>query len=281
MKVSNNARWLHCMPTVMPYRYYWWHCVPTVTLYNCRWFSQSLFFCITVLLLFTSTIMSLPVRHPFSWGFILPSCSYYTWIVFVLWIYHCFLIWPINMLTILDSHGLTLSEGDGGPTMTRNENNSSETDPTFMPVRPAWQTGTGLGWRGGEQDWEFRRYFTARIDQFVQDFRDKKVAKIKALYQILWVAQEADIDEQVRQAVIDNRILCDLWRKFTKKCRCHSPSNSSGSDDDSTTAKGEGESNKKKCLYQLQLPWYTVETNAQNHEVDKNWKKMREILRIL
>jgi hypothetical protein len=168
------------------------------------------------------------------------------------------------------------------------------------------------------------------------------VAKLETLYQILQVVQEADINEQVRQAALDEystqvdlidsqqrsaeqcgehaaqlarmgdeqassrdpdrykprqrreecrdrsnnnearKFLHDLRRELTRKRRHRMPTDSSDSDDGSTSGKGEGEgeSNKKKQIYQSQLPWYTVETNAQNHKVDKNCKKTKEILRI-
>ena len=120
------------------------------------------------------------------------------------------------------------------------------------------------------------------------------MAKIEALYQILRVTQEADIDEHIRQAAIDNyathidlidakqrnaeqwgehaaqlagisnepdptrrpdrdehrqreywwdgseeRLLQNLRKQLTKKCRYQSPMNSSDSDDISTSARGE------------------------------------------
>ena len=37
-----------------------------------------------------------------------------------------------------------------------------------------------------------------------RSFRKKKIVKIEALYQVLGVAQEAEVDEQIRQAAIDD-----------------------------------------------------------------------------
>jgi hypothetical protein len=237
----------------------------------------------------------------------------------------------------------TLPEGDGGTASTGNQNNPTAADTALTPH----------GWTqlhreqeserpGRESDPEFRRDLVARIEVHIQDFRDKKVAKIEALYQILRVAQEADVDESIRQAALDEyanqvdlidsqqrnaeqrgehaarlagagdgqdtsrqpdederpqrghehrlgersdndeagRFLRDLRRELTKKRRRRTPTDSSGSDDGSTSGKGEGESNKKKRIYQSQLPWYTVEANAQKQEVDENRKKTREILRV-
>ncbi|KAF8218694.1 hypothetical protein L208DRAFT_1348443, partial [Tricholoma matsutake] len=42
----------------------------------------------------------------------------------------------------------------------------------------------------------------------------------------------------------------------------------------------DGESNKKKHVYQSQLPWYNAELDAESKEVDENRKKMRETLAI-
>jgi hypothetical protein len=89
--------------------------------------------------------------------------------------------------------------------------------------------------------------------------------------------------EECRERFNNNeagKFLRDLRRELTRKRRHRTPTDSSDSDDGSTSGKGEGESNKKKRIYQSQLPWYTVETNAQNREVDENRKKTREILRI-
>jgi len=44
---------------------------------------------------------------------------------------------------------------------------------------------------------------------------------------------------------------------------------------------GEGELNKKKQVFQSQLPWYTTEVAAQAREVDGNQKTTRETLTIL
>lgn len=80
----------------------------------------------------------------------------------------------------------TLPEGDGGSASTGNQNNPTTADTALTP----------LGWTqlhreqeserpGRESDPEFRRDLVERIEAHIQDFRDKKVAKIKALYQIL------------------------------------------------------------------------------------------------
>jgi hypothetical protein len=229
-----------------------------------------------------------------------------------------------------------LPEGDGEQAGTQTGNISTETDPTFTVIRQTRQRESRSEQQGGEHDCEFRRDLVTRIDGIIQDFREQKVAKIEALYQILQVAQEAEVDEEVRQAAIDDyatqvdlidaqrrtaeqrgehaaqlvriedeptiatrgehqrrearrgrsedeeagRFLRDLRRQLTRKRRHRTPTESSDSDDDSTAARGEGESNKKKRLYQSQLPWYTVETDAQSREVDENRRKTREILRI-
>jgi hypothetical protein len=93
-----------------------------------------------------------------------------------------------------------LPEGDGEFARAQTEDNSAETDPTFAAVR--W-TGEPEQ-QGGGHDYKFRRDLITRIDKVIQDFREQKVAKIEALYQILRVAQEAEVDEQVRQAAFDD-----------------------------------------------------------------------------
>jgi hypothetical protein len=80
----------------------------------------------------------------------------------------------------------TLPEGDGEPAGTGNENNQTKTDTAFMPLgRPQPRRELESEQQGTEQDPEFRRDLVARIEIFIQDFRDKKVAKLKTLYQIL------------------------------------------------------------------------------------------------
>lgn len=73
---------------------------------------------------------------------------------------------------------------------------------------------------------------------------------------------------------------CVTYEKLMRKHRHQTPTDSFDSDDGSTLEKGEGESNKKKHIYQSQLPWYTIKTNAQNCEIDENHKKTREILGV-
>ena len=74
--------------------------------------------------------------------------------------------------------------------------------------------------------------------------------------------------------------LHDLWRELSGKHRHQTPTDSSDLDDGSTSRNGEGESNKKRCIYQSQLPWYTVKTNAWNYKINENHKKTRETLRV-
>ena len=76
------------------------------------------------------------------------------------------------------------------------------------------------------------------------------------------------------------KFIHDLQKELTRKHRQQSPTDSSGSDDELTSGKREGESNKKRHIYQSELPWYMVKMNAQGCEVDKNRKKTRETLRV-
>lgn len=75
------------------------------------------------------------------------------------------------------------------------------------------------------------------------------------------------------------RLLRNLQKDHLCKRQRQSPTGSSDSEDDGPG--GDGESNKKKRVYQSQLPWYTVEIAAQAREVDGNRKINRETLAIL
>ena len=98
----------------------------------------------------------------------------------------------------------TLPEGDGELARTGNENAPTKTDTPFTPIGwPQPQSEPESGQHGREPVPEFRRDFVTRIDKLIQDFRDKRVPKIETLYQILRVAQEADVEEHVRQAALD------------------------------------------------------------------------------
>ena len=97
----------------------------------------------------------------------------------------------------------TLPEGDGETARLRNEH--TETTPTFTTVRQTEpQRESEPEQREREPDYEFRRDLVTRIDKIIQDFREQKVAKIEALYQILRVAQQAEVDEHIRQTAIDD-----------------------------------------------------------------------------
>jgi hypothetical protein len=74
------------------------------------------------------------------------------------------------------------------------------------------------------------------------------------------------------------RFLRELRRDLVHKRRRRSVSSSASSRSASEAADGEGESNKKKRIYQSQLPWYTAEVEAQAKEVDGNRKRTRDIL---
>ena len=76
------------------------------------------------------------------------------------------------------------------------------------------------------------------------------------------------------------KFMRDLRKELTRKHRQQSPTDPSGSDDELASGKREGESNKKRHIYQSDLPWYTVETDTQNHKIDENRKKTRETLRV-
>ena len=97
-----------------------------------------------------------------------------------------------------------LPKGDGGTVSTGSQNNPTTVDTTLMPI----------GWTQlhreqeseqprRESDHEFRRDLVKRIEVHIQNFRDKKVAKIEALYEILRVVQEANVDESIQQAALD------------------------------------------------------------------------------
>lgn len=77
-------------------------------------------------------------------------------------------------------------EGDGEPATSGNENTQTETDSAFTPVRwPHLRREQEPEQDGNGQDPEFRRDLVARIETHIQKFRDKKVAKLETLYQIL------------------------------------------------------------------------------------------------
>ena len=84
----------------------------------------------------------------------------------------------------------TLPEGDGGTRRLRNEDSHTEATPIFMTVRQTkpQRESEPEQWER-EPDYKFRRDLITRIDKIIQDFREQKVAKIEALYQILWVAR--------------------------------------------------------------------------------------------
>jgi hypothetical protein len=73
------------------------------------------------------------------------------------------------------------------------------------------------------------------------------------------------------------RMLC---KELLSKHRQRNTSDESGSSDDSEDDRGEGEMNKKKRVYQSQLPWYTAEVEVQGREVDENRNKTRETLGV-
>jgi hypothetical protein len=76
------------------------------------------------------------------------------------------------------------------------------------------------------------------------------------------------------------RLLRELRKELLRKKRRRSPSISSNSDNDSERGTGEGESNRKKRVYQSQLPWYAAEVATEARELDENRKKTRETLAV-
>jgi hypothetical protein len=71
-----------------------------------------------------------------------------------------------------------------------------------------------------------------------------------------------------------------LQKELVRKRKHQNCLVSSQSSEESDDEQGEGETNKKKRVYQLQLPWYATEVEAQGREVDENRKKTRHILGI-
>ena len=69
-------------------------------------------------------------------------------------------------------------------------------------------------------------------------------------------------------------------RKELLHKRRRSVSSVSSSSSDSYSGRKDGESNKKKRVYQSQLPWYTAEIAAEAREVDENRRKTRETLAV-
>jgi hypothetical protein len=99
-----------------------------------------------------------------------------------------------------------------------------------------------------------------------QDHQEQRDGSIGQREQGTEVGAGRSCEEEAKQFL--QRIRKELLHK-----RHRSISSSSGSDNDSTSRKRDGESNKKKRVYQSQLPWYSAEVAAEAREVDKNRKK--------
>jgi hypothetical protein len=110
----------------------------------------------------------------------------------------------------------------------------------------------------------------AGVEQDHQEQRDGSIGRRERGTE---VGAGRSCEEEAEQFL--QRIRKELLHK-----RRRSVSSSSGSDNDSTSGKRDGESNKKKRVYQSQLPWYSAEVAAEAREVDENRKKTRETLAI-
>jgi hypothetical protein len=228
-----------------------------------------------------------------------------------------------------DSHGQTQTDSTLGTQMgTNNAGGRIQTTPITPIDRTQARTSHATPAPGGSgQSFlrEFRADLVTRMDDVIQKFRDRKASKVEALFQILQVIREGNLNESDERTTLEQytshielidgqhelagqrgerttgarqdgrertndtelerhthqrgvgpeiqdaeHFLRALRTELVKKRKRRHTSVSSQSSEESDDERGEGETNKKKRVYQSQLPWYATEVEAQGREVDKN-----------